>query len=705
MLTMATPTLEKQMVTPNSPAQQPLQSMATPSSAMSTNSDPGISGSALTVRLIMQGKEVGSIIGKKGEIVKRFRDESGAKINISDGSCPERIVTVTGATDAIYKAFTLICNKFEEDLANLVSPNTVPRPPITFRLIVPASQCGSLIGKGGSKIKEIREVTGASIQVASEMLPNSTERAVTISGNSEAITQCVYHICLVMSESPPKGITVPYRPLKPVTVGNLGTQGGQPNGGAMPGSPAAVAAAAAAAFLPSGATTNGGGNHNANSLNHAALVPVSQVCTHLFSLSLFQSPPKGATVPCQPSSSSSSSGPPSPLPTHSSYLTPADSQEHLPPSPPLTQSPHPPYMILTDTSSEQASSFKSCLAFGSDDSMSISSTGGSYPGNGVGIGGANAGTTYTYHKHNIPKVTGTNSSAYHAILTNNNNNVKSNMHSSQSGCGLGYGSQPMAQMLKSQQMEKFQYFHPQSQCHGANPQTLPPSSLFSSPVQSLQDSPMVYIPSDPYLIWGNGMVSPTCSQTQYPPMASASTSLPPSSCSSGFLGSNPSLVDQGGNMLCYMKGMTGKLGPIPLAGLSNLNGLAAAAAGFGNSGALNPAALAALAASGHNRPQSSQQTHEMTVPNELIGCIIGKGGSKIAEIRQLSGAMIRISNCEEREPGSNTDRTITMSGNAESVALAQYLINMRISMETAAMGGMAGFQYITPNHIIKTPLH
>ena len=87
-----------------------------------------------------------------------------------------------------------------QDLANLVSPATVPRPPITFRLIVPASQCGSLIGKGGSKIKEIREVTGASIQVASEMLPNSTERAVTISGSSEAVTQCVYHICSVMSE-------------------------------------------------------------------------------------------------------------------------------------------------------------------------------------------------------------------------------------------------------------------------------------------------------------------------------------------------------------------------------------------------------------------------------------------------------------------------------------------------------------------------
>ena len=82
----------------------------------------------------------------------------------------------------------------------MISPGTVPRPPITFRLVVPASQCGSLIGKGGSKIKEIREVTGASVQVASEMLPNSTERAVTISGNSEAITQCIYNICNIMAE-------------------------------------------------------------------------------------------------------------------------------------------------------------------------------------------------------------------------------------------------------------------------------------------------------------------------------------------------------------------------------------------------------------------------------------------------------------------------------------------------------------------------
>ena len=74
--------------------------------------------------------------------------QSGAKINITDGACPERIVTVIGTSAAILKAFTLICAKFEEDLNSLATAPGVPRPPITLRLIVPASQCGSLIGKG-----------------------------------------------------------------------------------------------------------------------------------------------------------------------------------------------------------------------------------------------------------------------------------------------------------------------------------------------------------------------------------------------------------------------------------------------------------------------------------------------------------------------------------------------------------------------------
>uniref|UniRef100_I3JVY9 Poly(rC) binding protein 3 n=2 Tax=Oreochromis TaxID=8139 RepID=I3JVY9_ORENI len=164
----------------------------------------------LTIRLLMHGK--------KGETVKKMREDSGARINISEGNCPERIVTITGPTDAIFKAFAMIAYKFEEDIINSMSNSpATSKPPVTLRLVVPASQCGSLIGKGGSKIKEMRESTGAQVQVAGDMLPNSTERAVTISGAPEAIIQCVKQICVVLLESPPKGATIPYRP-KPAST-------------------------------------------------------------------------------------------------------------------------------------------------------------------------------------------------------------------------------------------------------------------------------------------------------------------------------------------------------------------------------------------------------------------------------------------------------------------------------------------------------
>nr|XP_043879534.1 poly(rC)-binding protein 2-like isoform X3 [Solea senegalensis] len=190
-------------------------STSTPTSTMSCEREfgDGVMGVTLTLRLLMHGKEVGSIIGKKGETVKRIREESSARINISEGSCPERIITITGPTDCVFTAFTMITFKLEEDLAVLLVNGTVTsKPPVTLRLVIPASQCGSLIGKGGSKIKEIRETTGAQVQVAGDLLPNSTEREVTISGSQDAIIHCVKLICTVIVESPPKGATIPYRP-------------------------------------------------------------------------------------------------------------------------------------------------------------------------------------------------------------------------------------------------------------------------------------------------------------------------------------------------------------------------------------------------------------------------------------------------------------------------------------------------------------
>uniref|UniRef100_A0A8C6Q635 Poly(rC) binding protein 2 n=1 Tax=Nothobranchius furzeri TaxID=105023 RepID=A0A8C6Q635_NOTFU len=167
----------------------------------------------LTIRLLMHGKVSGTSFILKGESVKKMREESGARINISEGNCPERIITLAGPTTSIFKAFSMIIEKLEEDISTSMTNSTATsKPPVTMRLVVPASQCGSLIGKGGCKIKEIRESAGAQVQVAGDMLPNSTERAITIAGTPQSIIECVKQICVVMLESPPKGVTIPYRP-------------------------------------------------------------------------------------------------------------------------------------------------------------------------------------------------------------------------------------------------------------------------------------------------------------------------------------------------------------------------------------------------------------------------------------------------------------------------------------------------------------
>jgi hypothetical protein len=56
------------------------------------------------------------------------------------------------------------------------------------------------LGHPPMRTRRLGQLTNENAQVASEMLPNSTERAVTVSGGSEALTQCIYNICTIMAE-------------------------------------------------------------------------------------------------------------------------------------------------------------------------------------------------------------------------------------------------------------------------------------------------------------------------------------------------------------------------------------------------------------------------------------------------------------------------------------------------------------------------
>ncbi|XP_011631257.1 heterogeneous nuclear ribonucleoprotein K-like [Pogonomyrmex barbatus] len=65
---------------------------------------------------------------------------------------------------------------------------------------------------------------------------------------------------------------------------------------------------------------------------------------------------------------------------------------------------------------------------------------------------------------------------------------------------------------------------------------------------------------------------------------------------------------------------------------------------------------------------------QVTIPKDLAGAIIGKGGARIRKIRSDSGAGITI---DEPLPGSN-DRIITITGIPSQIQMAQYLLQQSV---------------------------
>lgn len=73
-----------------------------------------------------------------------------------------------------------------------------------MKVIVPNAKVGSVIGKGGSVIRHIRETTKAQVSIASS-IPGETDRVVTITGTQEATQQAFNLIQAKVSEEEGSG--------------------------------------------------------------------------------------------------------------------------------------------------------------------------------------------------------------------------------------------------------------------------------------------------------------------------------------------------------------------------------------------------------------------------------------------------------------------------------------------------------------------
>ncbi|XP_034221885.1 RNA-binding KH domain-containing protein PEPPER isoform X2 [Prunus dulcis] len=166
---------------------------------------PGWPGDCV-FRLIVPVLKVGSIIGRKGELIKKMCEETRARIRVLDGAVgtPDRIVLISGreepeaplspAMDAVIRIFKRISGLADsEGDAKVSGPAGVAF--CSIRLLVASTQAINLIGKQGSLIKSIQESTGASVRVLSgDEVPfyaAAEERIVELQGEALKVLKAV----------------------------------------------------------------------------------------------------------------------------------------------------------------------------------------------------------------------------------------------------------------------------------------------------------------------------------------------------------------------------------------------------------------------------------------------------------------------------------------------------------------------------------
>lgn len=72
------------------------------------------------------------------------------------------------------------------------------------------------------------------------------------------------------------------------------------------------------------------------------------------------------------------------------------------------------------------------------------------------------------------------------------------------------------------------------------------------------------------------------------------------------------------------------------------------------------------------------RTQNISIPADMVGCIIGKGGSKITEIRRLSGSRISIAKVAHDDSG---ERMFTIQGTPEANEKALFLLYTQLESE------------------------
>merc|ERR1712150_14861 len=184
----------------------------------------GVSDKLMFCKLMLPNSIAGSLIGKGGTKIQNIRKKSGAKLQISvptntnpQLSNLERLVVVQGGSNqvniALHLLLDIIASPGVEGGESSGSPNSSMymndgqsqnQHDISIRAIIADSTIPILLGKGGSRIKQIRSESSAKVIVSTDLaytqLLTSQERIVTITGCVDVVKDALIRIINIAQE-------------------------------------------------------------------------------------------------------------------------------------------------------------------------------------------------------------------------------------------------------------------------------------------------------------------------------------------------------------------------------------------------------------------------------------------------------------------------------------------------------------------------
>lgn len=188
------------------------------------------------IRMLCLVKDASVIVGPKGDTINQIKQATSTKINVSANlrDVPERVIFVRGSCENVSMAYYTICKYLvasknrntllpDETLLNGSNLNVVSQEvnspssaevsleslpssitskenltesfqevsdensTITVNILIPHYLMGYIIGKNGSKLKEIEEESTVRLQASPHQLLPSTDRILRVTGSPNAI--------------------------------------------------------------------------------------------------------------------------------------------------------------------------------------------------------------------------------------------------------------------------------------------------------------------------------------------------------------------------------------------------------------------------------------------------------------------------------------------------------------------------------------